>query len=357
MKFYVSNKKMVTSFTRFSVVSLCFFSSLLNAQSGGDNTFEFLNLVAPARIAGLGGNAIATKSDDITLVTQNPALLTAEMDQQVSLSYVGYLAGVKYGNVLLGKSLKKTGNFAFNFHYISYGEFEETTVTSEKIGNFKAGEYAFNTSWSKALDSSLYIGANVKYILSALGENRSNGIAADLGLNWYREEQFFSASLVIKNIGRQLKTYDSGERENLPFEIQAGIAKQLPKAPFRFSFIAQQLQQFDLSYTDPSESGIDPLTGESNIKKITFMNKLVSHLIFNTEILFTKNFNLRIGYNFLRRKELGFPEKKGLSGISFGLGFRVNRFQFSYAYSVMNPAGGSNHFTITTNIKNFSGKK
>ncbi|MBL0097732.1 MAG: hypothetical protein IPP46_15470 [Bacteroidetes bacterium] len=77
--------------------------------------------------------------------------------------------------------------------------------------------------------------------------------------------------------------------------------------------IAQQLQKFDLTYTDPSQTGIDPLTGESRAEKITFRDKLVRHLILNAEILFSKNFNLRVGYNFLRRNELGFLEKKGMS--------------------------------------------
>lgn len=329
----------------------------VRAQSGGNNTFEFLNLVAPARIAALGGNAIATRSDDITLITQNPALLSAQMDQQVSLSYVGYIAGIRYGNVMMAKNFNQTGNFAFNFHYVSYGTFDETSATSEKMGTFNSGEYAFNLCWSKALDSSFYIGTNLKYILSSLGDNSSDGIAADVGMNWYSEKKFLSASVVVKNFGRQLKTYAGSEREDLPFEIQAGISKQLPKAPFRFSLIAQQLQKFDLTYSDPTQSGIDPLTGESRAEKITFRDKLVRHLILNAEILFSKNFNARIGYNFLRRNELGFPEKKGLSGISLGLGFRVNRFQFSYAYSVFNTAAGSNHFTITTNIKSFSGSR
>ncbi|MBL7923595.1 MAG: type IX secretion system protein PorQ [Bacteroidia bacterium] len=326
------------------------------AQSGGNNTFEFLNLVAPARAAALGGNAIATRSDDITLTAQNPALYDPEMDQQVSLSYVAYLAGIRYGNVMLAKDFSAAGTFGFNLQYISYGEFEETSVTSEKTGSFSAGEYAFNVGWSKALDSGLYIGANVKYITSSFGDNHSNGLAADLGLNWSDREKFWSASLVLKNVGRQLKAYEGAEREKLPFEIQAGVARQLPKAPFRFSLIAQHLQTFDITYTDPSQAGIDPLTGESKSDKINTFDKVVRHLVFNVEILFSKNFNARLGYNFLRRNELGFPEKKGMSGMSLGLGFKVSKFNFSYAHSIFNTAAGSNHFTVTTNLKNFAGR-
>ncbi len=339
---------------RLGILFACLHADIAWAQSGGNSTFEFLKLVAPARIAALGGSAIATRSDDITLVSQNPALLSKEMDQQVSLSYVGYIAGIRHGNVMFAKSMDKTGNFALNLQYISYGEFDETSVTSEKTGTISAGEYAFNLTWSKALDSSLYLGTNVKYILSALGDERSNGIAADAGISWYHDEKFIGAALVVKNMGRQLKMYSGREREDIPFEIQVGLSKQLPKAPFRFSMIWQQLQKFDLTYTDPSQTGVDPLTGENRAEKITFRDKLVRHLILNAEILFSKNFNLRLGYNFLKRNELGFPEKKGMSGISLGLGFRVNRFQFSYAYSVFNPAAGSNHFTVTTNLRNFS---
>jgi hypothetical protein len=344
-------------FTRLTFIGLLGLLPVFGmAQTGGQTAFNFLQMVAPARAAALGGNAIATRADDITLFGQNPALLSREMDQQLSLSYVGHLAGIRYGNVMAAKDFKKVGTFGFNFQYISYGSFDQTTVTSEKTGTFTAGEYAFNLAWSKALDSTLFIGANVKGILSNFADNKSNGIAADLGINWIEPKTMWSASLVVKNIGRQLKAYDGAERENLPFEIQFGVAKQLPKAPFRFSIIGQQLQTFDLTYTDPADEGTDPLTGESKQEKITFGDKVLRHMIFNVEVLLSKNFNLRFGYNLLRRNELGFPEKKGMSGMALGMGFKVNRFHFSYARTIYNTAGGSNHITLTTNIKDFARK-
>lgn len=326
----------------------------VKAQSGGGYVFSFLNLVAPARPAALGGSAIATRADDITLSAMNPALLSEAMDAQVSFSYVGYVAGIRYGNLMAARHLKKWGTLGFNLHYVSYGQFNATDVDGSQTGTFSAGEYAFQLGWSKLLDSTFSIGANMKYILSDLGpENRSIGIAVDAGANWFSRDKLWSASMLIRNAGRQLTTYQSGEREKLPFEIQAGISRQLPKAPFRFSLILQQMQRWDLTYSDPSLSGVDPLTGEDRAEKITFADKALRHVIINTEVLLSKNFNLRFGYNFLRRNELGFTEKKGMSGMSFGLGFRINRFQLSYARTVYNVAGGSNHLTITTNLKSF----
>jgi len=324
------------------------------AQTGGRSVYSFLNLVAPARPAALGGNAISTRADDITLAAMNPALLSSAMDGQVSFSHVGFLAGIRYGNLMAAKHFDRVGTFGFNLQYISYGQFTSTDVDGMQLGSFTAGEYAFQLGWSKLLDSTFSFGADVKYILSDLGpENRSMGIAVDAGMNWFSRDKLWSAAMLVRNAGTQLTTYEGGEREKLPFEIQTGISRQLPKAPFRFSLILQQLQRWDLTYKDPELSGADPLTGEDRSDKITFADKALRHVIINTEVLLSKNFNLRFGYNFLRRNELGFSEKKGMSGMSLGLGFRINRFHFSYARTVYNIAGGSSHLTITTNVRSF----
>ena len=42
--------------------------------------------------------------------------------------------------------------------------------------------------------------------------------------------------------------------------------------------------------------------------------------------------------------------------MALGMGFKVNRFQFAYARTIYNTAGGSNHITLTTNIKDFARK-
>ena len=166
------------------------------AQTGGETSFAFLNLVAPARASALGGNAIATRADDITLSAQNPALLSPETDQQISFSHVFHLAGISYGNLMAAKDLKKTGTVGFNMQYISYGKFDQTNVNSEKTGEFTAAEYAFNAMFSKALDSSLFVGASVKAIFSNFAGNTASGIGADVGVNWIRPASFWSFSLV-----------------------------------------------------------------------------------------------------------------------------------------------------------------
>ncbi len=341
-------------FKYFAILLLVFFSTVVFGQSGGNNSFGFLNLVSPARSAGLGGNAIATHADDVSLALQNPSQLLSNMNRQLSFSYVGHVAGIKFGDVIYAHHLNKFGTIAGFLHFVNYGTFKETDETSLEIGSFKASENAVGLSWSKALDSNLYIGTTLKGIFSNMGlGNTSNAIAADVALTYYDPHKLFCATLVAKNFGTQFKKYDGAEKENLPFEIQAGISKKLLNAPFRFSLIGQQMQKFDITYKDPNQNGIDPLTGENKVETISFSDKLIRHAILNVEILITKNFNVRFGYNFLRRKELALSERKGLAGVTAGVGFKVSRFQLSYAKSVYVPFDGSNHFTISTNFGDF----
>jgi hypothetical protein len=71
------------------------------------------------------------------------------------------------------------------------------------------------------------------------------------------------------------------------------------------------------------------------------------HLTFGTEILITKNFNLRVAYNYRRQREMTLPERRGINGLSLGFGFRIKRFGFAYSYSQMAFAGRSSVLSLT----------
>lgn len=328
------------------------FCRMASAQSGGNSVYTFLNLNGSAHSAALGGSAITSYDEDLSLVYQNPALLQKAMHNHLALNIAGLKGGITFGDAAYARNYDKAGVFAANLHYISYGEFDRRTFENEKTGEFTAGEYALSFTWSKMLDSTLYLGAAIKGIYSDFDEVNSAGVAADLGLTWNNSDNGWTASLVAKNMGSQITTYND-EKEKLPFEIQAGISKKLKNAPFRLTMIGQHLEKWDLTYVNPSSTTIDPLTGEKQIEEITFFDKFTRHLIINTEIIFSKGFQLRLGYNFLRRAELGFEQRRGMAGLSAGFGVKINRFQLSYARTVYNRAGGINNFSIATNLSSF----
>lgn len=340
-------------------ITVILFYQTAEGQIGGDNTYEFLNLSSSARIAAMGGKLVPVKDNDLNLVFCNPALLNPEMDQQLTFSGVSYFADIKYGYAAYSRSFEKYGSFAAGMHYVNYGDFTETDNTGLELGSFKAAEYSLNLSWSRPLtDSNFTVGATLKTIYSSLETYQSLGMAVDVGTNYYFDKALVDVSLVVKNAGRQITYYRPGNNEPLPFEIQLGASKKLEKAPLRLSLVLQHLEKFDLTYKDPSkENETDPITGEVKEEKITFGDKVLRHVVIGGEILLSKNFHIRAGYNFQRRNELGVDTKMSTVGLSWGLGFRISKFHLSYGRATYHLAGASNHFSLSANLGEFFTRK
>lgn len=331
---------------------LVFFQAGL-AQKGGESTYSFLGLTNSARVAALGGEVVSLLDDDINLVFHNPALLSPGMHNNLSLNYVNYFAGVNYGYASYAYSLENVGNLAAGMHYVNYGTFDHTDELGELQGTFRASEYALNLFYSRyLLDSALTAGVNLKPIFSSLEQYTSFGLAVDLGLSYHFKNSLTTVGLVLKNMGAQLSSYTS-TREPLPFEIQAGITQGLAHAPFRFTVTFQHLERWDLSYSLEEEelsfSGSDERTSGFD----SFGDKLMRHVILSTEFLIGKNFHVEVGYNYKRRKEMVVSSRAGMVGFSAGFGFRVSKFHFSFGRASYHLAGGTSHFSLTTNLSEF----
>jgi len=338
----------------FACILKIFISVNTFAQIGGGNIYEFLNLPHSARVAALGGKLISIKDNDLNLSFNNPSLLNSSMEKQLVLNYVNYFSDINYGYVSYSISDKKLGNFAAGIYFINYGEFIAADPTGQITGNFKASEYAFNLIWSKPIDSLFTFGVNVKPIFSVFEQYSSFGMAADFGITYCNTEKLFTAALVLKNIGTQISTYYSKNREPLPFEIQFGISQQLEHAPFRFSFLAHHLETFDLTYKNTNEPnpGFDPFTGKAIPEKKLgkFAEKIMRHIIVGVEIIPSENFFVQFGYNYQRKKELQISSRSSTVGFSWGFGFKISKFQFGFGRATYHLAGSSNHFSIITNF-------
>lgn len=328
----------------------------LSAQIGGSYTYAFLNLPNSARIAALGGNANAIKDDDISLALVNPSLITTKMHNEVALSFIDYYSDINYGFVSYARNFKKVGMFDASMQFINYGKFTNTDASGVSYGTFTAGEYAMNIGWGRLLDSMFSIGANLKNIYSHLNEYTSYGLAVDVGGTYHNSKSNFTATLLALNIGRQVKYYIDGNSEPLPFELQAGISKKLAHTPFRLSLVFRHLEKYDLTYTDPShpEPTVDALTGEPLPEKKfgKFLDNGMRHIVVGGEFMPSRNFSIRLGYNYQRRKELTVETKTSTVGFCWGFGFRIKQFHFNYARAAYHLAGSPNHITLSTNLSN-----
>lgn len=326
------------------------------SQMGGAGVYQFLYLTNSPRVAALGGNNITLNESDPALAYQNPSLLNDSMDKHLALNYVNYFSDINYGYVGYAFKVPKYGDASIGIHHINYGKFDAADDAGVISGKFYAAEYAFNLMFSRAIDSSFRVGVNLKPVYSVLEHYKSFGLVADAGVSYTNNKRQLTAALVLKNCGTQIKSYD-GRIEPIDFDIQLGITKKLKYAPLRISVTAQHLENWNLTFTDPqlTSASADLITGETKKKSKLSKNgdELMRHIIIGTEIILSKNFYVGLGYNYQRRKEMLVETRPFMVGTSWGFGFRISKFHFSYARSSFHLAGASNLFAISTNLADF----
>ena len=310
-----------------------------------------MNLVSSARQSSLGSKAISVKDEDVNFAIFNPALINKGMDGKVSFNYVDYFTDVNYGSFAYGRDFDSLGTFVASVNYVNYGEFIRS-VNGDDQGVFSANEMALNIGYAYELDSMWTVGANAKIINSVLDSWNSYGMAFDFGVTYKVPNKNIMLAFVMKNVGMQFKTYSGHDRENLPFELQFGMTQELEHLPLQWSFTLDNLQQLDVSFSNPSATSID---GEGNEEEedITILNKAMRHVVIGAELFPRRSFSVRFGYNFRRAAEMNLQDKKNFGGLSFGFGMKIKKFRISYGRSVFSPAGGTNHFSIVTDLNAF----
>jgi opacity protein-like surface antigen len=358
LSFFVVNIRFIKSnhVKRPILFSVFYFLLVLTgfAQSGGNTTYPFLNLVTSARIAAMGGNSLAVYDHDLGLAAVNPSLLSPQMSNQLAMQFVDYYTDINYGSVYFSRTFKKAGSFSAGIHYIDYGKFDRTDVGGDIIGSFVASEYAMQIGWGRRLDSNFSIGANIKPVVSYMDGDRSVGLGTDLAATYHNSKKDLAVSFLARNAGRQISREAPGEMESFPFTTEIAVTKRLKHLPFRYSITYHHLEKFDLTFSDPlvDDPSIDPLTNQpiKEDKVGKFADKLARHFIIGGEFMPSKNFSVRLGYNYLRRKELGVDTRMSTVGISWGFGFRIKQFQFNYARSANHLAGSPNYISLIASL-------
>lgn len=332
------------------------------AQIGGDNVYEFVNLSNAARVTALGGSVITVADGDLALGWQNPAALNAEMHHGISFNHSFFLAGIQHGYASYGYHHKPwRTTFHGGVQYATYGEFDATDPTGMNTGTFEASEYAIVLGAGHQLYERLSLGANLKVISSQFEAYNSVGLLGDLSALYQDTSSNLTLGLVFRNFGGQLSTYRPDNTEDVPFDVQIGLSKRLRYLPFRFSVIYHNLHRWNILYDDPNseETVLFINEGEEPPSDNVFLDNLARHFIFSGEFLFGKKevFRVQFGYNHLLNRELSVDNYRSLAGFSFGFGLKIKRIRVDYGRGVYHLAGGLNHFSISTNLHEFSSKK
>lgn len=320
-----------------------------NGQVGGEQVYQFLNISTSARQIALGGKTLNI-IDDINQPIWNPSVINSNLDRRLSVNYSSYLAGINIGSVSYAREIsRRFGIIHANIKYLNYGSLIGADEQGNETGNFSANDIALSVGYAYNFpNTNFYFGTNLKFITSTISNFNSTGVSLDFALLYSSPFKPFSVSLVARNIGTQITSYNT-VKEKLPLEIALGGSYQLKYVPLKWYFTLDNLQKWDVSVPNPSEQTTD-LEGNVTSEKIGFINNTLRHFVIGAELFPEKLINIRMGYNFRRAAELKLQNARTFSGISFGFGIKMNRFKFNYANSRFHAASNVSTFSLEIDL-------
>ncbi len=327
-----------------------FFFFYSYSQVGGETVFNFLNVSTSGRQTALGGK-ILTLLDDVNQPTWNPSVISQELDNKFSVNYVNFLDDVNYGSVNFSRFFnKRFGSLHANITFVDYGKMIRADETGAELGTFGSRDLQLSIGYARNLPwSDMYIGGNIKFITSIIDNYTSTGIAFDIAVLYQNFRKPYRFTLVLRNAGLQVNSFDT-VREKMPIEILLGASYDLEELPLRWYLTLDNLQKWNISVLNPSDIQNNISSGRDE-EKITFLNNAVRHFIVGAEFFPKGKFNLRMGYNFRRARELRLTETRTFSGISVGFGLKMGRYKLHYAYSKFHPTSNTSTFSLDINLE------
>ncbi|WP_456001468.1 type IX secretion system protein PorQ [Prevotella sp.] len=293
------------------------FTCMLWAQES-QTEYNFLRLPVSAHAAALGGDNITIIEDDPALMFSNPALASSVSDKTIGLSYMNYMSGANYMGASYTKALGEKGTIAGGVQYMNYGKMKEYDQNNTQIGTFNASEIAIEGIFSYELAHNLVGGITAKFINSYIGNYSSMAVGVDLGLNWFEPDYQWSVSMVVKNLGGQIKAYEENYGK-MPMDVQVGVSKTFAALPVRLSATLVDLTHYDYRF--------------------------INHLNLGADILLSDNIWVGGGYNFRRADEMTIGSNEDSSahgaGFSVGGGINLERFKLNLAYGKYHAASSS----------------
>lgn len=285
------------------------------AQSGS-TAYEFLSVPVSAHSAALGGQNISILDDDVTLVFNNPALLSNVGDKTLNLDYTSYIASSKKLSAAFAKTINDRASWALGAQVLNYGSMDETDANGDVIGDFSASDINIQGTFAYMLSDLWSGGITAKLLTSSYANYSSVALGVDLGLNYVDELRGWSFSFVGRNLGGQIDPlYETNEA--LPFDLAVGISRNFTNSPLRLSFT------------------FDDLTHWDNLP-------LVRHLNVGVDILPSQYSWVAIGYNFRRYHEMKTADGSShWAGLSLGAGLNIKKLKLGVAWGKYHVASSS----------------
>jgi len=319
---------MVQQIRRAVLFGITCFLLTQSVLAGGQSVFSFIRNDASARMAGIGGSAVAMRHDP-SLIFYNPAGIYGMQSPQISLSYFRHIVDINTGFLSYAQEFKDYGWFGAGIAYMNYGTQTHVDHLENVLGDFNASDLAIVMSYVNSVyDENFSFGLSTKFFYSSLGpDHTSTGIALDLGVQYYIPAQDMTIGASLLNIGRQITPYEE-TRESLPVDLKVGVSKGLEHLPLVLSVNFHHLSE-DTGDTFDRFRGFT-LGGEFTV---------------------TDAVQLRFGYRNEMRQDLQIGSTIGLAGFSAGFGVDVQSVLFDYGFTSLGKMGSMHHLTLRYGFK------
>lgn len=291
-------------------IAICVVSaSFVMAKGQNVGEYGFLDIPVSPRAVALGGSAISVVEPEAALADQNPALLCPEMAREVSLSYINYVSDINLGYASFTGNFLSEGAWMGSVRYVDYGDFAGYDANGNPTGSFSAKDIAFGASVGYPINDRWNLGGTVRGIYTHYESYSAFALGVDVGVNYYNENSGRSYSLVVSNLGGQLKSLDD-RYQHLPTQVSAGMTKEVEHLPICVTVAARDLLDWDYSF--------------------------IKHFALGAEWIISDSLYFAAGYNFRH--------------LSAGGGFKYRNWNFQAAYARYNRIDGSLNIGISYNL-------
>ncbi|MDE6007485.1 MAG: type IX secretion system protein PorQ [Muribaculaceae bacterium] len=333
-------------FSFFIILCLSIFCCCLKAAAeNSSNGYSFLNIPTSSHVFALGGNNITIIDDDVTLADQNPALIGPELDKQVAVNYMYYMSSGNFAGARFGMGVGENSAWAVGIRYLNYGKFDGYDEFGSPTGEFTPSDLVVEGTYSRDITDRWRGGANIKMAYSSYEQYTAFALAADLGVNYYDDEKDLSFSVVLKNMGGQVKRFNE-RYVRVPFDIQIGYMQGIGSSPFQISITANNLTRWNIPYYEHKDEG----TGDLLHEKSGFFTNFFRHLIFGVQFEPSDKFYAALAYNYKTHSDMTEFKSSFFSGFSLGAGFRTRGFSIGAAYAMPHSGASSLMLNISCSI-------
>lgn len=414
---------------------------LLNAQTGSFTkngqpinvltaAVPFLIIGPDARAGGLGDGGVASSADANSMHWNSAKYIRSDKKQGFAISYTPWLRNlvndINMAYLSYYIKLDKMNAIAFSLRYFSLGEIQFTKEDGTPAGIYKPNEFALDGAYSRLLSENFSLSVAGRFIYSNLtsgqdvqGQSTKAGIsvAADLGLYWQREVNWFKSmdaefawGVLISNIGNKISYTTSNTRSDfIPTNFRVGPRLTLflddyNKISFQFD-VNKLLVPTPPVYATDENGNLIPIPGTDefliaagmnpNVPPISGMiqswydapGTVIYQYDANGDVVYDpttgaavtsvepgspfgeelREFNLAIGteywYNDILALRAGYFWESASKGnrkyVTLGVGLRYNVFGLDFSYlipttSLENPLQNTLRFTLIFNFGNAS---